>query len=81
MFVIYAGKKIDMTAPVLMKIPEKKIFQQGVFTMSFLLPAEYQNNPPQPTNKDVNFVMKFEYFISDLLLGLINNYKKKKKNF
>ncbi|XP_038143893.1 heme-binding protein 2 [Cyprinodon tularosa] len=47
------GKKIDMTAPVLIKIPEKKMYKQGVFTMSFLLPAEYQNNPPQPTNKDV----------------------------
>uniref|UniRef100_A0A3Q2TX60 Heme-binding protein 1 n=1 Tax=Fundulus heteroclitus TaxID=8078 RepID=A0A3Q2TX60_FUNHE len=46
-----AGQKINMTAPVVMKIPKKGIF--GTFTMSFLLPAEHQMNPPQPTNDNV----------------------------
>ncbi|XP_047213067.1 heme-binding protein 2-like [Girardinichthys multiradiatus] len=47
------GQKINMTAPVLMKIPEKSIFKRDVYTMSFLLPEEYQMNPPKPTNNAV----------------------------
>uniref|UniRef100_A0A4W6EWA4 Heme-binding protein soul5 n=1 Tax=Lates calcarifer TaxID=8187 RepID=A0A4W6EWA4_LATCA len=42
------GKKIEMTAPVLVKMPDKNFWQMGVYTMSFLLPAEYQINPPKP---------------------------------
>ncbi|XP_012733996.2 heme-binding protein 2 [Fundulus heteroclitus] len=48
-----AGQKINMTAPVVMKIPKMKNLQTGTFTMSFLLPAEHQMNPPQPTNDNV----------------------------
>ncbi|XP_054891832.1 heme-binding protein 2 [Poeciliopsis prolifica] len=48
-----ASQKIPMTAPVLMGMPEKSIFRTDVFTMSFLLPAEYQMDPPKPTNDDV----------------------------
>ncbi|XP_072225618.1 heme-binding protein 2 [Leuresthes tenuis] len=48
-----AGKKIQMTSPVIVKIPEKKFWERGAFTMSFLLPAEHQMNPPKPNNDDV----------------------------
>ncbi|AWP19093.1 putative heme-binding protein 2-like isoform 2 [Scophthalmus maximus] len=45
------GKKIEMTSPVVMRIPQTDFFEYGVFTLSFLLPAEYQTDiPPNPTN-------------------------------
>ncbi|KAM4717439.1 heme-binding protein 2 [Anableps anableps] len=70
-----AGQKIPMTAPVLMRMPEKSIFKRDVFTMSFLLPAEYQMDPPKPTNDDVYiqempamnvYVISHEDFMSTL---------------
>jgi len=50
----FSGKKIQMTSPVIVKIPEKKFWERGAFTMSFLLPAEHQMNPPKPNNDDVS---------------------------
>ncbi|XP_029946400.1 heme-binding protein 2-like [Salarias fasciatus] len=47
------GKKIDMTTPVVVKMVDKKFWQRGTYTMSFLLPAEHQKNPPKPTNSEV----------------------------
>uniref|UniRef100_A0A3P9I5B0 Heme-binding protein 1 n=1 Tax=Oryzias latipes TaxID=8090 RepID=A0A3P9I5B0_ORYLA len=47
------GKKIEMTTPVVVRMPEKKLWEKGDFTMSFLLPSEHQSNPPKPTNVDV----------------------------
>ncbi|XP_054597269.1 heme-binding protein 2 isoform X1 [Nothobranchius furzeri] len=47
------GKEIAMTTPVVIKSPEKYFWHRAVYTMSFLLPAEHQKNPPKPTNKDV----------------------------
>ncbi|XP_032394505.1 heme-binding protein 2 [Etheostoma spectabile] len=48
------GKKIKMTAPVLMKISEDmSFFQPGTYTMSFLLPSEDQTNPPKPNDNKV----------------------------
>lgn len=45
-----------MTAPVLMKMPEdKRFWQAGVYKMGFLLPAEHQQNPPNPTDDSVSF--------------------------
>ena len=44
------GKKIDMTAPVLVKMVDKRFWEMGVYTMSFLLPADHQMNPPKPTD-------------------------------
>ncbi|XP_026180731.1 heme-binding protein 2 [Mastacembelus armatus] len=47
------GEKIEMTAPVVVKVPDKYFWETGVYTISFLLPAEYQKNPPSPTNNKV----------------------------
>ncbi|XP_044036994.1 heme-binding protein 2 [Siniperca chuatsi] len=47
------GKKIQMTAPVVVKMSDKKFWEMGVYTTSFLLPAEHQMNPPKPTNDKV----------------------------
>ncbi|XP_034749071.1 heme-binding protein 2 isoform X1 [Etheostoma cragini] len=48
------GKKIKMTAPVLIKIFENKSFwQTGTYTLSFLLPSEEQTNPPKPSDNKV----------------------------
>ncbi|KAJ7989911.1 hypothetical protein DPEC_G00309400 [Dallia pectoralis] len=50
------GVNIDMTAPVIIKIDQtKKIWQSSVYTLSFLLPSEYQVDPPQPTDDKVYF--------------------------
>ncbi|XP_070704396.1 heme-binding protein 2 [Pempheris klunzingeri] len=48
-----SGKKIAMTAPVVVRMPDKRFWEMGVYTMSFLLPAEEQNNPPKPTDDKV----------------------------
>lgn len=48
-----------MTSPVLVKMPDKKSFwRMGTYTMSFLLPAEHQANPPKPTDGEVSFLTK-----------------------
>lgn len=45
---------MEMTAPVIVKVPAVKSFWgMGVYRMSFLLPAEYQKNPPKPTDDKV----------------------------
>uniref|UniRef100_UPI0037E76A6B heme-binding protein 2 n=1 Tax=Semicossyphus pulcher TaxID=241346 RepID=UPI0037E76A6B len=49
------GKKIAMTSPVLMKVPEETRFLgMCVYSMSFLLPSIHQKNPPIPTNSKVH---------------------------
>ncbi|XP_042247755.1 heme-binding protein 2 [Thunnus albacares] len=47
------AKTIEMTAPVVVKMTDKKFWEMGVYTMSFLLPVEHQMNPPQPTDDKV----------------------------
>lgn len=42
-----------MTSPVLVRMPDKRFWQMGVYTMSFLLPADCQLNPPKPTDSKV----------------------------
>ncbi|XP_029292774.1 heme-binding protein 2 [Cottoperca gobio] len=48
------GEKIEMTAPVIIKIAEDKspllFWKPRIYTMSFLLPAKHQANPPKPTD-------------------------------
>ncbi|XP_077590957.1 heme-binding protein 2 [Stigmatopora nigra] len=49
-----AGKTIEMTAPVVVKVGEEKWFwEEQEYEMSFLLPRDCQANPPKPTNDEV----------------------------
>ncbi|XP_056609211.1 heme-binding protein 2 [Triplophysa dalaica] len=51
-----AGAKIDMTAPVIIKGKENKsITESSVYVLSFLLPSDYQANPPKPNDPSVYF--------------------------
>ncbi|XP_078606365.1 uncharacterized protein LOC144879029 isoform X2 [Branchiostoma floridae x Branchiostoma japonicum] len=48
------GAKIEMTEPVLIKIPEETSWWfWKEYTVSFMLPREHWDNPPMPTNSDV----------------------------
>lgn len=48
---------MEMTAPVLVKIPEEtKMWEPAIYTLSFLVPAAYQEKPPVPTNDKVSRV-------------------------
>ncbi|KAF7654764.1 hypothetical protein LDENG_00065370 [Lucifuga dentata] len=46
-----SGQKIDMASPVIVKIKNK--FGKKDYIMSFLLPAEHQENPLKPNNSKV----------------------------
>ncbi|XP_066275287.1 heme-binding protein 2-like [Branchiostoma lanceolatum] len=49
-----AGVDIDMTQPVLVKIPEETTWWLWKeYTVSFMLPQEHWSNPPRPSNTDV----------------------------
>ncbi|XP_054634623.1 uncharacterized protein soul5l isoform X2 [Dunckerocampus dactyliophorus] len=51
-----AGVQMEMTAPVLVKIPEEtKMWEPAVYTLNFPLPAAYQDKPPAPTNDKLYF--------------------------
>lgn len=51
------GIQMEMTAPVLVKIPEEtKMWEPAIYTLSFLVPAAYQEKPPVPTNDKVSRV-------------------------
>ncbi|MEQ2196660.1 hypothetical protein XENOCAPTIV_007766, partial [Xenoophorus captivus] len=48
------GVTMEMTAPVLVKVPEEtKLWEPAVYMLSFLLPAANQDKPPAPTNDKV----------------------------
>ncbi|KAJ0051134.1 hypothetical protein NL108_014602 [Boleophthalmus pectinirostris] len=50
------GYQMDMTAPVLVKIPEEtRMWEPAIYTLSFPLPQAYQEQPPQPTNDKLYF--------------------------
>nr|XP_061838254.1 heme-binding protein 2 [Nerophis lumbriciformis] len=49
------GQKIEMTAPVIVKMVDKKFWEMGEYTVSFLLPMEHQANPPRPKDSKVVF--------------------------
>ncbi|XP_018610144.1 heme-binding protein 2 [Scleropages formosus] len=50
------GVKMDMTAPVLVKVQEnKKIWESSKYTLSFLLPSAFQESAPLPTDPKVYF--------------------------
>ncbi|XP_072015636.1 heme-binding protein 2-like [Amphiura filiformis] len=44
-----AGQKIDMTAPVLMKVTDNS----DMMTVSFFIPFEHQDSPPAPSAENV----------------------------
>ncbi|XP_061534487.1 uncharacterized protein soul5l [Phycodurus eques] len=51
-----AGIQMEMTAPVLVKIPEEtKMWEPAVYTLNFPLPQAYQDKPPAPTNDKLYF--------------------------
>ncbi|XP_037103376.1 uncharacterized protein soul5l [Syngnathus acus] len=51
-----AGVQMEMTAPVLVKIPgETKMWEPAVYTLNFPLPQAYQDKPPAPTNDKLYF--------------------------
>lgn len=53
---VCVGVKFDMTAPVLIKVPEEtKMWEPAIYTLSFLLPSAYQEKPPAPTNDKLYF--------------------------
>ncbi|KAI3353432.1 hypothetical protein L3Q82_019961 [Scortum barcoo] len=50
------GIQMEMTAPVLVKIPEEtKMWEPAIYTLNFPLPAAYQEKPPAPTNDKLYF--------------------------
>ncbi|XP_076584497.1 uncharacterized protein soul5l isoform X1 [Chaetodon auriga] len=50
------GIQMEMTAPVLVKIPEEtKLWEPAVYTLNFPLPAAYQDKPPTPTSDKLYF--------------------------
>ncbi|XP_072240784.1 uncharacterized protein soul5l [Leuresthes tenuis] len=50
------GVQMEMTAPVLVKIPEEtKMWEPAIYTLNFPLPAAYQDKPPTPTNDKLYF--------------------------
>ncbi|KAK1153986.1 heme-binding protein 2 isoform X2 [Acipenser oxyrinchus oxyrinchus] len=51
------GVHIDMTSPVLIKKSEaRNMWEPVTYTISFLLPAAYQDAAPAPINGDVHFL-------------------------
>uniref|UniRef100_A0A671T1R8 Heme-binding protein 2-like n=1 Tax=Sinocyclocheilus anshuiensis TaxID=1608454 RepID=A0A671T1R8_9TELE len=53
---IFFLKIIDMTAPVIIKVNDSaSMWQSSVYALSFLLPSNYQANPPKPTDPSVYF--------------------------
>ncbi|XP_049900473.1 uncharacterized protein soul5l [Epinephelus moara] len=50
------GIQMEMTAPVLVKIPEEtKMWEPAIYSLNFPLPAAYQEKPPVPTNDKLYF--------------------------
>ncbi|KAL7845085.1 hypothetical protein AOLI_G00232770 [Acnodon oligacanthus] len=50
------GVEIEMTAPVLVKVPEEtQMWEPAIYTLSFLLPSAFQHNPPTATNDKLYF--------------------------
>ncbi|XP_010862141.1 heme-binding protein 2 [Esox lucius] len=50
------GVQMEMTAPVLVRIPEEtRVWEPAIYTLSFLLPAAFQDKTPTPTNDKLYF--------------------------
>uniref|UniRef100_A0AAY5KE42 Heme-binding protein soul5, like n=1 Tax=Esox lucius TaxID=8010 RepID=A0AAY5KE42_ESOLU len=54
--VCFPGVQMEMTAPVLVRIPEEtRVWEPAIYTLSFLLPAAFQDKTPTPTNDKLYF--------------------------
>lgn len=74
-FFVCTGAKIDMTAPVLIKVKEEiPWLEKSVYVLSFLLPSAYQKNAPQPNDSTVSVLRK------TLKSGPLNIYKSRIQN-
>lgn len=52
---VFTGIQMEMTAPVLVKIPEEtKMWEPAIYTLNFPLPAAYQDKAPAPTSDKVS---------------------------
>ncbi|KAK2817358.1 hypothetical protein Q5P01_025549 [Channa striata] len=50
------GVQMEMTAPILVKIPEEtKMWEPAIYVLSFPLSEAYQENPPAPVNDKLYF--------------------------
>ncbi|XP_035036799.1 heme-binding protein 2-like [Hippoglossus stenolepis] len=47
------GTTMDIVTPVVVRVPQKTSWEMGVYIVHLLLPAEYQDNPPTPTDDNV----------------------------
>ncbi|XP_041673480.1 heme-binding protein 2-like [Cheilinus undulatus] len=65
------GKKIKMTTPVVVTIPENtRFWEKNEYVVSFLLPSEHQRNAPMPTDdKQVLFYDQPEMYMYVLGYG------------
>ncbi|XP_066516536.1 uncharacterized protein soul5l isoform X2 [Hoplias malabaricus] len=51
------GVEIEMTAPVLVKVPqEMHMWEPALYTLSFLLPSAFQHHSPTPSNDKLYFI-------------------------
>ncbi|XP_028310766.1 heme-binding protein 2-like [Gouania willdenowi] len=46
------GIKMEMTSPVVIQVMKTSFWRPNKYTISFLLPSEYQEYPPEPTQTD-----------------------------
>ena len=51
---------MDIVTPIVVRVPQKTSSEMGVYIVHLLLPAEYQDNPPTPTDDNVSYYSKIK---------------------